>query len=62
MVDINPDLKEVEWRPPETKEALDPVEEQLRDYDFEALHDRIMLAIERKSQVPWPSPKKEKLS
>lgn len=48
MVDIKPRKSEVEWRPPDT-EANDPIEDILQNYDFEALHDRIMLALEIKA-------------
>lgn len=56
MIDVKPGSKEVEWRPPDAEDALDgtkdPVEAILKDYDFKALHDRIMLALEVKTQTP----------
>lgn len=51
MVDIKPGKAEIEWRPPDSNEAQDPVDEILKDYDFAALHDRIMLALEIKTEV-----------
>lgn len=49
MVDIKPRNTEVEWRPPDAEEQ-DPVEQILKGYDFQALHDRIMLALEIKPE------------
>lgn len=47
MVDIKPRKSEVEWRPPDVEDK-DPIEDILKAYDFQALHDRIMLALEIK--------------
>lgn len=50
MVDTKPRNAEVEWRPPDVEEN-DPIEEILKGYDFQALHDRIMLALEIKPEA-----------
>lgn len=56
MVDIKPENKGVDWRPPDREESkskgADPVEDTLKDYDFQALHDRIMTALELKTKMP----------
>lgn len=49
--------KEPDWRPPDLeKESTansDPtVEDLLKNYDFQALHDRIMMAIEIQTKIP----------
>lgn len=50
MVDIKPRKSEVEWRPPDVEDN-DPIEDILKGYDFQALHDRIMLALEIKPEA-----------
>lgn len=52
MVDSKPNKAELEWRPPEPDAAPDPVDELLKNYDFTALHDRIMSALDIKPDSP----------